>query len=189
VQIISRVGSVYAGQARQIAVPFCRLAVTPKGHRSSGLLCAALAALRHSRRNIFRLPWQAEQSPQGKAFGKAPTAYRELKAAGELANTLIVYTGDHGLNTCHHGMWEKGNGTVPQNFLEESIRVSCALSWPAGGIRQNATCDDSVNHCDLWATLLDVAGASPAAAVAEQVNSPGVSYLPQLRGAADPLWR
>jgi arylsulfatase A-like enzyme len=113
----------------------------------------------------------------------------ELEATGELANTLVVYTGDHGLNTCHHGMWEKGNGTVPQNFLEESVRVPCALSWPAGGIRQNATCDDLVNHCDLWATLLDVAGASPAAATAEQINSPGVSYLRQLRGTADPSWR
>ena len=106
----------------------------------------------------------------------------ELKASGELANTLIVYTSDHGLNTCHHGLWEKGNATVPQNFLEESTRVSCAVSWPKGGIRQNGRCDDLVNHCDLWATLLDVAGAAPNAEVAEQINSPGVSYLPQLLG-------
>jgi arylsulfatase A-like enzyme len=106
----------------------------------------------------------------------------ELEASGEMANTLIVYTSDHGLNTCHHGMWEKGNGTVPQNFLEESTRVSCAVSWPQGGIRQNGTCDDLVNHCDLWATLLDVGGAAPDAQAAGQINSPGVSYLPQLLG-------
>jgi arylsulfatase A-like enzyme len=113
----------------------------------------------------------------------------ELEASGELANTLIVYTGDHGLNTGHHGIWEKGNATVPQNFLEESTRVGCAISWPAGGFRQNATCDDLVNHCDLWATLLDVAGATPSAQVAGQINSPGVSYLPQLRGTAATSWR
>jgi len=113
----------------------------------------------------------------------------ELEANGELADTLIVYTSDHGLNTCHHGMWEKGNATVPQNFLEESTRVSCAVSWPAGGIRQNATCADLVNHCDLWATLLDVGGATPNARTAAQINSSGVSYLPQLLGTTAPSWR
>jgi len=112
-----------------------------------------------------------------------------LEATGQMENTLIVYTGDHGLNTGHHGLWEKGNITVPQNFLEESIRIACTLSWPAGGVRQNATCDDLVSHPDLWATLLEIAGAAPAAATAAKINSPGVSYLRQLRGQAAPAWR
>lgn len=112
-----------------------------------------------------------------------------LAENGQLENTLIVYTGDHGLNCGQHGMWEKGFHTTPQNFLEESVRVACTVSWPAGGIRQNATCDDFVNHCDLWATLLDIAGATPSAAVAAQINSPGITYLPQLRGQAIPNWR
>ena len=113
----------------------------------------------------------------------------ELEAGGEAENTLIVYTSDHGLNCGQHGMWEKGNGTVPQNFLEESVRVSCTLNWPAGGVRQNATCDDLVNHCDLWATLLDVAGATPNPQTAAQINSPGSSYFSQLRGQSVPSWR
>jgi choline-sulfatase len=112
----------------------------------------------------------------------------ELEANGQLENTLIVYTGDHGLNTGHHGMWEKGNGTNPQNFLEESIRVACTISWPAGGIRQNVTCDDMVNHCDLFATLLEIAGATPDAATAKEINSPGRSYASQLRGRAAANW-
>ena len=49
----------------------------------------------------------------------------ELESTGQLENTLVVYTGDHGLNAGHHGMWEKGNATLPQDFLEESIRVPC----------------------------------------------------------------
>ncbi|TAM82040.1 MAG: DUF4976 domain-containing protein [Acidobacteria bacterium] len=113
----------------------------------------------------------------------------ELEASGQIKNTLIVYTGDHGLNTGHHGMWEKGNATLPQNFFEESIRVSCTLSWPAGGIRQGAVCNDFVNHCDLWATLLDVAGASPDVQAATKINSPGRSYLAQLRGQNVHNWR
>ncbi len=113
----------------------------------------------------------------------------ELEATGQMDNTLIVYTSDHGLNCGQHGVWEKGNATVPQNFLDESVRVSCTLSWPAGGIRQNATCDDLVNHCDLWATLLEIAGAVPGAQKAAEINSPGRSYLGQLRGQSVQGWR
>lgn len=113
----------------------------------------------------------------------------ELEANGQLEDTLVVYTGDHGLNTGQHGMWEKGNGTLPQNFFEESILVSCTLSWPAGGIRQNAVCNDYVNHCDLWSTLLEIAGASPDEKTAAQINSPGRSYLTQLRGGEARGWR
>jgi choline-sulfatase len=112
-----------------------------------------------------------------------------LEATGQMENTLIVYTGDHGLNCGQHGVWEKGNATIPQNFLEESVRVSCTLSWPAGGIRQNATCHDLVNHPDLWATLLEIAGATPDASTAAKINSPGVSYLRQLRGQKVQGWR
>jgi arylsulfatase A-like enzyme len=113
----------------------------------------------------------------------------ELQATGQLDNTVIVYTGDHGLNGGHHGVWEKGNATTPQNFLEESILIGCTVSWPAGGIRQGAVCEDMVNHCDTWATLLDLAGAAPADALARTINSPGRSYLPQLRGQNANDWR
>ena len=106
----------------------------------------------------------------------------ELESSGELDNTLIVYTADHGYNAGHHGIWEKGNGTNPQNFFDESIRVPCTISWPVGGVGQNVVCNDAVNHCDLWATLLDVAHAQPSADHAVRINSPGKSYLPQLLG-------
>ena len=113
----------------------------------------------------------------------------ELERTGQLANTLVVYTGDHGLNGGQHGMWEKGNGTLPQNFLEESIRVSCLLSWPDGGIAQNLQSDLWVNHCDLYATLLEAAGAVPNATLAREINSPGQSYLANLRGHSGAQWR
>jgi arylsulfatase A-like enzyme len=108
----------------------------------------------------------------------------ELALRGELENTLVVYTGDHGLNAGQHGMWEKGNATVPQNFLEESIRVPCALSWRAGGIACGLESDLLVNHCDLFATLLEAANAPPSLA-----ESPGESYLSHLRGNGQANWR
>ena len=49
-------------------------------------------------------------------------------------------------------------------------------------MRENATCEDAVNHCDLWATLLEVAGAQPSDERLARINSPGRSYLTQLRG-------
>ena len=133
-----------------------------------------------------RMEYYAAVSSIDREVGKVLDA---LEATGQMDNTLIVYTGDHGLNAGQHGMWEKGNHTQPQNFLEESIRVACTVSWPSGGIPQNATCDDFVNHPDLWATLLEIAGATPDAKMAAQINSPGVSYWRQLQGKKVPDWR
>ena len=112
-----------------------------------------------------------------------------LEAMGKLEDTLVVYTGDHGLNAGQHGMWEKGNATIPQNFLEESIRVACTVSWPNGGVAKNLESDLVVNHCDLFATLLEAARAVPDAATAKKMNSPGRSYLSQLRGHGAEGWK
>jgi arylsulfatase A-like enzyme len=112
-----------------------------------------------------------------------------LERRGVLSNTLVIYTSDHGLNAGQHGIWEKGNATVPQNFLEESIRVPCAISWPYGTIPANLESDLLVNHCDLFATLLDAADATPDTETAKLINSPGRSYLSYLRGYGGTEWR
>ncbi|MFT8923114.1 sulfatase-like hydrolase/transferase [Acetobacter sp.] len=108
-----------------------------------------------------------------------------LDAAGKLDNTCVVYTSDHGLNAGHHGIWEKGNATIPQNFFEESIRVPCTIAWPDGGVGSNVTSALAVNHCDLFATLLDVADVQLDDLTKQKINSPGRSYLSHLRGLSD----
>ncbi|HZY62467.1 MAG TPA: sulfatase-like hydrolase/transferase [Edaphobacter sp.] len=113
----------------------------------------------------------------------------ELESIGEMENTLVVYTGDHGLNAGQHGTWEKGNATIPQNFLEESIRIPCAISWPGGSIPRNLDAEIPVNHCDLFMTLLDAAKALPDDETAKKINSPGQSYLAQLQGKSLANWR
>ncbi len=111
----------------------------------------------------------------------------ELDATGVRENTLVVYTADHGHMNGHHGLISKGNATVPQNFLEESIRVPSLLSWPAA-VPPGRVLDQLVDHCDLFCTLADAAGAVPAEAAARAIHSPGRSFLPLLRG--EPLvWR
>ena len=72
--------------------------------------------------------------------------------AGKLNNTLVVYTSDHGLNCGHHGIWGKGNATLPLNMLEESIRVPLLLSWP-GVLAARTRKNEMVDHLDLFQTL------------------------------------
>ena len=102
----------------------------------------------------------------------------ELERTGQLDDTLVIYTSDHGLCAGHSGIWEKGNATRPQNFLDGSIRVGCTLRWPGGGIERGAAVDSFVNHCDLFVTLLDAAQAR----IDPNINTPGRSYLAELRG-------
>jgi len=81
-----------------------------------------------------------------------------LEDSGWRQNTLVVYTSDHGLNCGHHGVWGKGNGTLPLNMLEESIRVPLILSRP-GILPAGARRDEMVDHLDLFQTLVAAAGA------------------------------
>ena len=80
-----------------------------------------------------------------------------LEEAGQQENTLVVYASDHGLNCGHHGVWGKGNATLPLNMLEESIRVPLILSWP-GVFPVGVRLDELVDHLDLFQTLAAAAG-------------------------------
>lgn len=75
---------------------------------------------------------QIERNKRKEYYAAASSIDREvgkvldqLESMAKLDDTIVVYAADHGLNAGQHGMWEKGNGTQPQNFLEESIRVPC----------------------------------------------------------------
>lgn len=112
----------------------------------------------------------------------------ELDASGDLANTLVVYTSDHGHMNGHHGLYTKGNATAPQNFLEESIRVPCLLRWPTH-ITPGSVVSAPVDHCDLFQTILAAAGVQEPEGSAKRRNSPGKSYVPLLGNAGDSHWR
>ncbi|GIX07189.1 MAG: hypothetical protein KatS3mg115_1592 [Candidatus Poribacteria bacterium] len=111
----------------------------------------------------------------------------ELDGQKVLNDTLIVYTSDHGHMNGHHGLHTKGNATVPQNFIEESIRVPCLLSW-VNGIEGGQVRSEPVDHIDLFQTLLDAARVDLPAELREEIRSPGASYLPLLQGREIP-WR
>jgi len=111
-----------------------------------------------------------------------------LEARGELENTLVIYTSDHGLMVGHHGLLGKSNATLPQNLYGESIRVPMILSWPAGFPEAGISLDIPFDHLDLFQTILDAAGVDLAEGLQRRINSPGTSLLPKLHDL-DMEWR
>ncbi len=111
---------------------------------------------------------------------------RVLKRLDEMRlreNTLVIFAADQGWNAGHHGVWGKGNGTVPFNMLEESIRVPLIWNHP-GRIRTSAP-DAMVSSYDFFPTLVDYLGLE-APASPKRV---GRSYAGFLRGRAPSQWR
>ena len=101
-----------------------------------------------------------------------------LTAIGVSNQTAVLYTGDHGHMNGHHGLYFKGNGTIPQNFYDESIRVPCIWRLPGASVRGRMS-QSWVNHCDQFETILDIAGVNLRR---ESVSYPGASLLPFLNG-------
>ena len=105
-----------------------------------------------------------------------------LDGIGELDNTLVVYTSDHGHMNGHHGLYFKGNATQPPNFYDESIQVPCVLRWP-GQIAAGTVSAAPASHCDLFQTVLGAVGVSVSG-----YDGPGRSYLGLLGNAVDMKW-
>ncbi len=76
-----------------------------------------------------------------------------VKQRGELDNTVIVYSSDHGEMLGDHGRWAKSVWYTP------SSGVPLLVSGP--GIRSGACSDALVSLHDLAATFLDYARAEP----------------------------
>lgn len=78
-----------------------------------------------------------------------------LKTRGQLANTLIVFTSDHGEMHGHHGFWGKGF-----TAYEDCQRVPLLICGP--GVAPRAACTDAlVNTIDLPRLFLETAGLWP----------------------------
>jgi arylsulfatase A-like enzyme len=101
----------------------------------------------------------------------------KIEQMGAAEDTLVVFTADQGWNAGHHGLWGKGNGSVPFNMYEESIGVPMIWSHP-GRIAAGRVESGMVSHYDFVPTLLDYLRLpySPAGFRA------GSSYAPLLRG-------
>jgi len=92
----------------------------------------------------------------------------ELERAGELENTLVVYTSDHGEMLGEHGLWLKNN------LLEGAARVPLIMA--GAGLPRGMTIEAPVSHVDLVATLVDFSGAGRPSGLR------GHSLLPMIHG-------
>ena len=99
---------------------------------------------------------------------------QHIEARGQLENTLIIFTSDHGESLGDHGLVEKGC-----RFMEGMTRVPLIMCWP-GRFSEDLRSDALVQLTDIAPTLLEVAGLE----VPERMN--GRSLLPILSGGADP---
>jgi arylsulfatase A-like enzyme len=111
----------------------------------------------------------------------------QLEALHLRDNTLFVFTSDHGLCCGHHGLWGKGNATLPLNMLEESIRIPMIFNQP-NHLFGHQHRSEFVDHLDLFQTIVDYAGISDT--LSEDRHYPGRSFLPLLDNSTwVPNWR
>jgi arylsulfatase A-like enzyme len=92
----------------------------------------------------------------------------KLKTLGELENTFIVYTADHGMAIGRHGLQGK------QNLYEHTWRVPFVVKGP--GIEAGSRVEGNVYLLDVLATFCDLAGITPPA------SNEGISFRPVLLG-------
>lgn len=77
----------------------------------------------------------------------------QLEAMGELENTYIIYTADHGMAIGRHGLQGK------QNLYQHTWRVPMIVKGP--DIQPASRAEGNVYLLDVLATLCDLAGIAP----------------------------
>lgn len=92
----------------------------------------------------------------------------KLEAMGELGNTYIVYTADHGMAIGRHGLQGK------QNLYQHTWRVPFLVRGP--GIKAGSRVEGNIYLLDVLATLCDLAG------ITAPETSEGTSFKPVLTG-------
>jgi arylsulfatase A-like enzyme len=90
------------------------------------------------------------------------------------ANTIVVFTTDHGELLGDHGLWCKG----PFHY-EELVNIPLIIRGPSWFARPHTT-DALVSHVDLVPTILSAIGAVPGRFEGELLD--GVDLGPVLRG-------
>ncbi len=95
----------------------------------------------------------------------------KLEAMGELENTYIIYTSDHGMAIGRHGLQGK------QNLYEHSLRVPFIVKGP--GIKAGVRTKQGMYLTDVLATVCDLAG------VEKPATNEGISMVPVLKGESD----
>lgn len=92
----------------------------------------------------------------------------KLDELGLSDNTIVIFTSDHG-NRGKNSSYEGG------------AKVPMIIKWP-GKVKAASRCDSLIGNVDITATLIELAGGTPAADVGED----SLSFVPQLAGKPEP---
>ena len=95
---------------------------------------------------------------------------KKLEESGELDNTLLVVTSDHGMPFPR----------VKGQIYEDGFHIPMAIRW-AGHVKPGRKVDDFINFRDLAPTFLEAAGLRPAATMT------GKSFLDVLKSPSSGL--
>jgi choline-sulfatase len=92
----------------------------------------------------------------------------KLGKMGELDNTYIIYTADHGMAIGRHGLQGK------QNLYEHTWRIPFIVKGP--GIKAGSRAQGNIYLLDVLSTVSDLAG------IKAPVTTEGISFRPVLEG-------
>ncbi|VGO19310.1 sulfatase-like hydrolase/transferase [Pontiella sulfatireligans] len=95
----------------------------------------------------------------------------KLEAMGELDNTYVIYTADHGISIGRHGL------TGKQNLYQQTWRVPYLVMGPT--VKKGVHVEGNIYLLDTLRTLLDLAGIEVPEA------TEGKSFKPVLEGECD----
>ncbi len=101
---------------------------------------------------------------------------QELESVGELDNTLIVVSGDHGFPGMPQGKC---------NLYDFGVAVPLAVRW-AGRVPAGRVVEDFVNLMDLAPTFLEAAGEKPLEIMTGRSLVPVITS--EKNGQVDPSW-
>ena len=102
-----------------------------------------------------------------------------LEATGQIDNTIVIFTSDHGDYCGDHGLYCKG---VPA--FRGAYNIPLAIRWPAGISNPGRVCDEFTTHVDMALTFWELAGCEPP-----DSDMPGRSIVPLLADRRPDDWR
>jgi uncharacterized sulfatase len=126
----------------------------------------------HERTPVARESLQATAGMVNFLDDRIGAIFRTLEETGQLANTLVVYTSDHGEMHGHHGLWGKGCAAY------EDVQRVPLLAWAPGLLPATGTTQALANLVDLPLTFLNFAGVTVPRGIQ------GCDLGPVLRGEA-----
>jgi len=88
------------------------------------------------------------------ADGVAAGLVESLRQAGELENTIVIITGDHGEEFQESGFWGHTSNFTPEQIEVPFFMLGAGVEV---GVEERPTC-----HIDIAPTLLEYLGANPA---------------------------